>query len=222
MKRRSGDARTTPGAQWMKIRAVCLSVGEILVKLEGREACAAEWEALKQLPPGSVGRALWGGEWWREYIVGKRAVDSYHRAVAEVLGMRYPDEVMRFIEDYYADEQMDNAILALVAKLRPRYRVGLVSDAGPEQQIQLLHKFGLDTRVAFDDHLISGIIGVAKPSPIIFQLACERLGVVPKEAVMVDTAPQNVEAARSVGMHGIRYVGYPAFMEELHALGVAV
>ncbi|MCZ7543104.1 MAG: HAD-IA family hydrolase [Anaerolineae bacterium] len=204
------------------VRAVCLSVAEILVKQDHRAEHEAEWEAVKGLPPGAVRHALWGGPWWQEYITGRRTVDSYHRAVAEALHMRFPDEVMRFIELFYAGEQVDDALLALVARLRPRYRVSLVTDAGPEQQIQLLHKFGLDTRVASDDHLISGVVGVAKPSPILFQLACERLGVAPDEAVMVDTAAANVEAARSIGMQGVLYAGLPALLEALQALSVNV
>lgn len=204
------------------IRAVSLSVDQVLVKLGHTPERAAEWEAIKGLQPGSVGAALWGGPWWHEYIVGKRTVDDYHRAVAGALQMDYPHEVSAFIEAFYAGEQLDEEVLALVARLRPRYRVGLLCNAGPEQQIRLLHKFGLDTRVAFDDHTVSGVVGVAKPSKVIFQLACERLGVAPNEAVLVDPLPENIKTARAVRMQGILYTGYADLVNCLKRLGVEV
>ncbi len=204
------------------VRAIILAVGGVVVRPGHTPERAAEWEALKGLSPGSVYKALWGEAWWQEYIVGRRSVDSYHRAVAEALHMHYPDEVMRFIESFYAGEALDDAVLALVARLRPRYRVGLLGNAGPEQQIQLLHKFGLDTRVAFDDHVISGVMGVATPSQVIFQLACERLGVACPETVMVDPMSENIHAVRALGMRGILYTNYAALLEALRHLGVEV
>lgn len=55
----------------------------------------------------------------------------------------------------------------------------------------------------FDEHCYSFELGVAKPDPAFFTQVVERLGVSPSEAVMIDDMPQNIEAARLAGLHGI-------------------
>jgi putative hydrolase of the HAD superfamily len=52
----------------------------------------------------------------------------------------------------------------------------------------------------FDATVISGDVGLHKPQPEIYLLACERLGVEPAEAVFVDDLRENCEGAEAVGM----------------------
>jgi putative hydrolase of the HAD superfamily len=55
----------------------------------------------------------------------------------------------------------------------------------------------------FEEVIDSCEVGVRKPDPAIFRLACERLGVAPEAAVFLDDVARNVVAAREVGLHGI-------------------
>ena len=52
----------------------------------------------------------------------------------------------------------------------------------------------------FDDIVISGEHGVAKPQPEIYGLLCARSGIDPAQAVFFDDSPGNVTAAHAVGM----------------------
>jgi putative hydrolase of the HAD superfamily len=52
----------------------------------------------------------------------------------------------------------------------------------------------------FDDTVISGEVGMHKPQPEIYVLACERLEVEPAQAVFVDDLRENCEGAEAVGM----------------------
>jgi putative hydrolase of the HAD superfamily len=52
----------------------------------------------------------------------------------------------------------------------------------------------------FDAAVISGEVGLHKPQPEIYLLACERLEVEPREAVFVDDLRENCEGAEAVGM----------------------
>ena len=52
----------------------------------------------------------------------------------------------------------------------------------------------------FDATVISGEVGLHKPQPEIYLLACERLGVEPAEAVFVDDLRENCAGAEAVGM----------------------
>ena len=50
--------------------------------------------------------------------------------------------------------------------------------------------------------MISGEVGLHKPQPEIYLLACERLAVEPAAAVFVDDLRENCAGAEAVGMTG--------------------
>ena len=69
----------------------------------------------------------------------------------------------------------------------------------------------------FEEVVDSSAEGIRKPNPAIYHLALQRLGgLAPRETVFLDDAPSNVEAARSLGIHGIHVKEDPtSAMEEL-------
>lgn len=72
----------------------------------------------------------------------------------------------------------------------------------------------------FDGHVISGIEGVAKPDPRIFQILLERYCLAPEVTVFLDDSPRNVEAARALGINAMPYTGAKQLRHELRALGI--
>jgi GNAT superfamily N-acetyltransferase len=52
----------------------------------------------------------------------------------------------------------------------------------------------------FDDVVVSGDVGLAKPDPAIFRLAAERLGVSPDACLMIDDQPGHLPGAEAAGM----------------------
>ena len=52
----------------------------------------------------------------------------------------------------------------------------------------------------FDDTLISADVGLVKPDPEIFHLACRRFDIIPSESAFIDDTPINAEAAHHIGM----------------------
>ncbi len=61
----------------------------------------------------------------------------------------------------------------------------------------------LDSADLFDATVISGEVGMHKPQPEIYLLACERLGVEPAHAVFVDDLRENCAGAEEVGMTAV-------------------
>ena len=59
----------------------------------------------------------------------------------------------------------------------------------------------------FDGVLISADVGLVKPDPAIFRLACGRFGIDPSETAFVDDTPINAEAAAHVGMRAFVFNG---------------
>lgn len=86
-----------------------------------------------------------------------------------------------------------------LAELRASgYRLGVVSNSDGRVE-GLLEEEGL--RPYFDFVIDSARVGVEKPDPRIFRLACERAGVEPHEAAYVgDLYEVDVVGARAVGM----------------------
>lgn len=70
----------------------------------------------------------------------------------------------------------------------------------------------------FDLVLESSKVGIRKPDPAIFELACDRLGVTPAEAVFLDDLGVNLKPARAMGMTTIKVVDPDEALTELEAV----
>lgn len=83
------------------------------------------------------------------------------------------------------------------------YRLGLISNAGDDQDVQqLAHRFGIDQY--FDFILTSAACSYRKPHPRIFELALSSWYFLPSEAVMVgDNLDADIRGAQNVGLYAI-------------------
>ena len=72
----------------------------------------------------------------------------------------------------------------------------------------------------FEGIVVSGEIQKAKPDAEIYHHLADDFGITLPEAVFIDDLPANVEAARSVGLHGIRFEGPEKLRLDLEALGL--
>jgi len=70
----------------------------------------------------------------------------------------------------------------------------------------------------FDAVFESSKLGVRKPDPEFYRLACDGLGVDPTEAVFLDDLGINLKPARQMGMHTIKVAAPEAALGELFAL----
>ncbi len=57
----------------------------------------------------------------------------------------------------------------------------------------------------FDGTVVSGFEGIAKPDIEIFERLLERFSLTPSATVMIDDAPRNLAAARSLGMQTVQF-----------------
>jgi epoxide hydrolase-like predicted phosphatase len=100
-------------------------------------------------------------------------------------------------------------------RLRPRYRTAILSNAAAGGRREEQARYGFD---AMADVLVySYKVGIEKPDRRIYRLTCERLGVAPSEAVMVDDAETNVVAAREVGMRAVLFQSTAQAISHLEA-----
>jgi len=99
----------------------------------------------------------------------------------------------------FAGLEPEPTMLAAVAGARKAgVRTGLISNSWG---LGIYDR--LDSTDLFDVAVISGEVGLHKPQPEIYLLACERLGVEPAAAVFVDDLRENCAGAEAVGMTSV-------------------
>lgn len=63
----------------------------------------------------------------------------------------------------------------------------------------------------------SSVVGVRKPNPKIYEMACEALNVAPEDAVYLDDLGINLKPARAMGMQTIKVIDPDVALDELEA-----
>ena len=63
----------------------------------------------------------------------------------------------------------------------------------------------------------SSVVGVRKPNPKIYEMACEALNVAPEEVVYLDDLGINLKPARAMGMQTIKVIDPDVALDELEA-----
>jgi len=74
----------------------------------------------------------------------------------------------------------------------------------------------------FDFKTFSSHVSLLKPDPAIYEYTLRGLGVQPSETLFVDDRPPNIEAARALGMHAIRFLSSAQLRNDLEVLGFPV
>jgi putative hydrolase of the HAD superfamily len=69
----------------------------------------------------------------------------------------------------------------------------------------------------FDVVVESRVVGIRKPEPRFYEMACELVGVSPEEVVYLDDLGINLKPARAMGMHTIKVTEPDAALRELSA-----
>jgi putative hydrolase of the HAD superfamily len=101
-------------------------------------------------------------------------------------------------DSYLAGHRLIEGTLEALAALKQRHgRLACLSNDLSSWSLKLRQRFGLERWI--DHWFISGDLSLRKPSPEIYRLAAERLGVRPQDIVFVDDRPRNLDAAKAVG-----------------------
>jgi beta-phosphoglucomutase len=87
---------------------------------------------------------------------------------------------------------------SLIPKLRQKYRLAVASSASPHNVELFMTKCGY--RDAFEFYLDGSVVQEAKPSPEIYLLAIEKLGLVPEDCLVIEDAYNGVRAGVNAGI----------------------
>jgi putative hydrolase of the HAD superfamily len=105
-------------------------------------------------------------------------------------------------------------MLRAIARLRERgLRVGALTNNWVREE-PAPHRL----REHFDVVIESQAVGMRKPDPRIYELACRELGVTPPATAFLDDIGLNLKSARALGMHTIKVDEPDAALRELSTL----
>jgi putative hydrolase of the HAD superfamily len=146
----------------------------------------------------------------RRLETGDIDTDEFEPAFGTLLGIADHEQLT---ERLFGALSPDEAMIATVRDARARgIRTGLITNSWG---------MGIYDRAPtdlFDEAVISGEVGLHKPQPEIYLLACERLGIEPSEAIFVDDLRENCAGAEAVGMTAILHRSTEATVAEIERL----
>jgi putative hydrolase of the HAD superfamily len=133
---------------------------------------------------------------------------------AELARLLRPNSSEGIIDRLFSRAQPEQAMVAAVraAKLAG-VRTGLVSNSWGTNRYprQLLAQL-------FDGVVISGEVGIRKPTARIYELGAEAIGLPPAQCVFVDDLPFNLPPAEELGMAVVHHTAPDATIEALQRL----
>ena len=134
---------------------------------------------------------------------------------ADVLGVGADGLIDRLFAGMRADEPM---LEAVAAARRAGVRTGLLSNSWGDDRYDRSRFSEL-----FDAVVISGEVGLRKPDPEIYALACERLGCRRRAACSSTTSRGNLKPAAAIGIATVRHTDAATTIAELEdLLGVSL
>ncbi len=195
----------------IELRALIFDFGGVLVRMVDDRPRLNLADQLG-IPLASLDNLVFFSETAQKASVGEISIKDHWEAVRKTLGI-HPRNMAHFLELYWSADDVNWQMLDYIKTLHPRYKVGLLSNAWDDLRRTLHNRWNIDG--LFDELIISAEVHLVKPDPRIFQLAAERLGVQPCEAVFIDDIALNVEAARQVGLKAIQFISNPQTFDEL-------
>jgi putative hydrolase of the HAD superfamily len=168
----------------------------------------ARYEAARGLPPNAINRVVAAaGESgaWARLERGELTAASFcapFEADCRAQGVEISGaDIMTAIAEAGVPRP---AMLEAIRRIRARgLRVGALTNnwkrEGPEDDV-IPHRL----REHFDVFIESRVVGLRKPDPRIYTLACRELGVPPERTAFLDDIGRNLKAARELGMTTIK------------------
>ena len=198
----------------MPIRAVVFDIGGVL-ELTEPGSLVRIWAPRLGLSPGEMNSRLAGVA--EAGAIGTISEQQAGQQIAGILGLD-DAQLLVFLADLWAEYlgTLNTGLASYFASLRPRYRTGIISNSfvGAREQEQQRYGFGDMTDLIVYSHEV----GMSKPDPRIYQLACDGLGVPAPDMVFLDDVPENVTAARLAGLHGVLFTSTDQAIADVQAL----
>ena len=215
----SDEATDEPDLNPSPVDAVVFDLGNVLIEWDPEPAIAAgvgEERAQKFLTSGEFDF----GAWNHAQDAGRTFAEAEQEATAAY--PQFADEIRSYRENFA--KSMRGAIEGTVEILKQLHAAEIpliaLTNWSAETFPAAVETF--DFLELFEDIIVSGEEGVAKPDPEIFEVLEERIrhraGL--DDAIFIDDSPANVLAAEETGLDAIHFTGPEHLREDLIARGM--
>lgn len=151
---------------------------------------------------------------------GKITEEEYYRRLADKLReagapqITFPEDPAEVRRALFGRIRRNDEMIDAARRIGDHYPVGLltnnVKEWGGWREFYPVE--------VFDVIIDSSEVGMRKPDPAIYRLACERLEVAPDRAAFVDDVLSNVDGARAVGLVAIQFTTTGEVLDRLRPL----
>ena len=198
------------------IRALITDFGGVLVRTRTDRSRRA-LEARLGLPLRTLENRVFGSEASLRGQNGTLREEEFWQEVARDLDCaRSGLTPQAFRAEFFADDFLDEELLAFIRGVRPQLKTGLISN-GWSGLRDMLHTT-VPIAAAFDVLVISAEEKIMKPDPRIYQRTLERLEVRAAEAIFLDDVQVNIDACNALGMQGVHFESSGQALQDLRAL----
>jgi HAD superfamily hydrolase (TIGR01509 family) len=112
---------------------------------------------------------------------------------------KWKDEIFRSME--HRIEPIPGAVEFVEELSRLRVACAIATSASEIRTFATVERMGLSD--CFAAVVTASDVTAGKPHPMVYSLACERLNLLPEQALAFDDAPSGIKSARSAGMRCI-------------------
>lgn len=199
------------------VEAVLFDMGGVI--MSGPWEAFAAYERDNGLPEGLIRRINStdpDSNAWAQMERGEIGLEEFAEAFeVEAAAMGYRVDGMAVLNGLGGELIADMA--EAVRRCSKRLKTGLLTNnyapmESSERSAELAEVLGW-----FDVVIESSVVGVRKPDPTFYMMACEALGVEPSACVFLDDLGVNLKPARAMGMTTIKVVDPDDALAELEA-----
>lgn len=193
-----------------KIKNIVLDMGNVLMTFDGR----AFSKAFTDTPEDAdlLFYALFGRAEWALLDSGTISEETMLRVARAKLPERLHANLYACMEGWIRFSQPIESVNELALRLHEEgYRLFVLSNASKRIEEQLGNA---PVRPVLEGVVVSSKERLMKPDPAIYELLCERYGLVPSECLFVDDNADNCEGARVADMEAFHFTGDAAALEQ--------
>jgi len=197
----------------MPIRFIYFDLGNVLVNFNLKSVCG-QIAAVAGVTADRVRTILFDDGLEEEFETGRIGEAEFFERFCAATGTQPdPVELKRAASDIFA---LNVRIMPIVHGLRwAGNRMGILSNTCSIHWLHVAEGPFATLASFFHRHVLSYEVGAMKPDPLIYQAAIETAGVEPAEILFTDDRPENVVAAREMGIDAIHFTSPAKLLADL-------
>ncbi len=197
----------------MAIKAIVFDIGGVL-EITPDLRLGKKWEQKLNLKPGELDQrlhAVWAGG-----SIGTITIEQVHTQMGEIMGWNAA-QINEFMNDVWKEYlgTLNGELANYFRSLRPKYKTAIISNSFVGAREKEAEQYQFDSICDFI--IYSHEVGLSKPDPRIYALACERLGLQPNEIIFVDDHADVYASAVEMGMHCFEFKNNAQIIAEIEA-----